>query len=144
MGLFTSDVDCPRCGNKGARRSLFGSVKCPNRACQHFNEPLMHERERARQAEPIEKLGGKVTYDKRAIIGVNLYGTQVTDVGLEHLKGLTSLQGLYLNSPQVTDAGLEHLTGLSCLLTLDLSQTQVTDVGLEHLKGLTSLKEMSI
>ena len=41
--------------------------------------------------------------------------TQVTDAGLEHLKGLTQLQGLSLSGTQVTDAGLEHLKGLTQL-----------------------------
>ena len=44
-----------------------------------------------------------------------LDGTQVTDAGLEHLKGLSRLQELYLDGTQVTDAGLEHLKGLSQL-----------------------------
>jgi len=40
---------------------------------------------------------------------------EVTDAGLEHLKGLTNLLSLTLNGCyEVTDAGLEHLKGL-CL-----------------------------
>jgi hypothetical protein len=33
----------------------------------------------------------------------------VTDARLEHLKGLTSLQSLYLQKPKVTDAGVKDL-----------------------------------
>jgi hypothetical protein len=33
----------------------------------------------------------------------------VTDAGLEHLKGLTSLKYLFLMNTQVTDAGMEDL-----------------------------------
>ena len=69
-----------------------------------------------------------------------LDGTQVTDAGLEHLKGLTRLQSLDLSGTQVTDAGLEHLKGLTQLQWLSLEGTQVTDAGLEHLKGLTNSK----
>ena len=79
-------------------------------------------------------------------------GLQVTDAGLEHLKGLTSLQSLSLQSlslfnsrpvtsdgrkfsfPKVTDAGLEHLKGLSSLKELYLQGTQVTDEGVKKLQ----------
>ena len=61
--------------------------------------------------------------------------TQVTDAGLELVKGMTSLDMLSLSSPQVTDAGLEHLKRLTNLRFLSLNDTQVTDAGLEHLKG---------
>ena len=68
--------------------------------------------------------------------------TQVTDAGLEHIKGLTRLQNLYLFSTQVTDAGLESLKGLDELLELRLDNTKVTDAGLEHIKGLTQLERL--
>jgi hypothetical protein len=46
--------------------------------------------------------------------------------------------------PQVTDAGLEHIKGLTQLRTLDLTQTKVTGTGLEHLKGLTQLQTLKL
>ena len=55
MGLFARDVDCPRCGQAGARQGLFGAVKCPNRACHNFNAALMHEREEAYRAAERER-----------------------------------------------------------------------------------------
>jgi hypothetical protein len=36
-------------------------------------------------------------------------GTEVTDVGLEHLKGLNKLQTLGLAETKVTDAGVKKL-----------------------------------
>ena len=69
---------------------------------------------------------------------------QVTDAGLEHLKGLTKLEVLDLAKVEITDAGLEHLKGLTQLQALFLNQTQVTDAGLEHLKGLTQLQELGL
>ena len=42
-------------------------------------------------------------------VRVNLQGRQVTDAGLEHLKGLTKLERLDLGDTRITDAGLEHL-----------------------------------
>jgi len=60
---------------------------------------------------------------------IYLYNTQITDAGLVHLAGLTSLQELF-----VTDAGLVHLKGLTSLQTLGLGNTQVTDAGVAKLK----------
>ncbi len=57
-----------------------------------------------------------------------------TDVGLEHLEGLTQLQQLYLYGTQVTDAGLKHLKGLTQLQQLYLYGTKVTDEGVKNLQ----------
>ena len=73
---------------------------------------------------------------------VGFTDAQVTDAGLEHLKGLTSLNKLRLKGAQVTDAGLKHLKGMTSLWYLDLRNTQITDAGLEHLNGLTSLNTL--
>ncbi len=70
--------------------------------------------------------------------------TLFTDADLAHVKGLTSLQDLWLIGTDVTDAGLEHLKGLTNLQKLNLFGTKVTDVGLEHLKGLTRLQELNL
>jgi len=47
------------------------------------------------------------------LLGVLLLGmdscTQVTNAGLEHLKGMTSLTPLYLFQTKVTDAGVKKL-----------------------------------
>ena len=58
---------------------------------------------------------------------VGLHGTQITDAGLAHLKGLTRLSELYIEDhTQVTDAGLRHLEGLTQLQQLYLVNTQVS------------------
>jgi hypothetical protein len=44
------------------------------------------------------------------VTSVKLHGTQVTDGGLMHLKGLTNLSGLELRGTQITDAGIKELT----------------------------------
>ncbi len=93
----------------------------------------------------IEELGGSVRVNESTNrTEVDLSGTNVTDAGLEHLKGLTSLQELYLDGTEVTDAGLVHLKGLTSLRRLLLSDTKVTDAGLVHLKGLTSLQALNL
>ena len=67
-------------------------------------------------------------------------GNQVTDAGLEHLKEIPHLGGLYLAGTNVSDAGLEHLEGLTQLGWLDLSDMKVSDAGLQHLRKLTQLQ----
>ena len=97
----------------------------------------------AKVAAEVEKLGGEVCVDQnspdKSVIFVILTDTKVTDVGLEHLKGLTRLQRLDLNGTKVTDAGLEHLSGLIQLEAINLEGTKITDTGLEHLKQLKQL-----
>ena len=90
----------------------------------------------------IEALGGRIVYEHGSnlppgpkwlreligeeyffrIIAVGLSSTQITDSGLEHLEGLTSLQTLVLDDTQITDAGLEHVKGLTSLQTLVLKE----------------------
>jgi Leucine-rich repeat (LRR) protein len=60
--------------------------------------------------------------------------SDVTDVGLEHLKGLTNLQSLILEGTKVTDVGLEHLKGLPRLRWLDLADTKVSQRGVKKLQ----------
>ena len=54
-----------------------------------------------------EIAGSKVTLTPK--FTVDLHNTKVTDAGLEHLKGLTGLQGLSLERTKVTDGGLAKL-----------------------------------
>ena len=92
----------------------------------------------------LEKLGAKIKRNEQGeIVEVKLSRKrEVTDAGLVHLSGLTSLQTLYLIDTQITDAGLVHLAGLTSLQTLILWSTQITGPGLVHLRGLTSLQEL--
>jgi Leucine Rich repeat len=72
---------------------------------------------------------------------LRLYGTQATDAGLVHLKGLT-LKRLDLTYTKVTGAGLAHVERMTSLETLALGYTEVTDPGLELLFGLTKLQTL--
>jgi Leucine-rich repeat (LRR) protein len=94
----------------------------------------------------IKELGGRIWIEEKSPdnVSVDLRYTRVTDAGLANLKGLISLQSLYLWNTQVTDAGLENIKELTKLRTLDLSQTQVTDAGLINLKELTQLEELDL
>jgi hypothetical protein len=46
--------------------------------------------------------------DTEVIVLLNLVGTQVTDAGLVHLKGMNQFRTLILNGTEVTDVGLAH------------------------------------
>ncbi|GJP79319.1 hypothetical protein CLOP_g9564 [Closterium sp. NIES-67] len=67
--------------------------------------------------------------------------SKVTDVGLLHLTGLSSLTGLWLSSCiHVTSAGMVHVGRLTTLEKLFLDGTKVKDDGLQHLTSLTKLR----
>ncbi|MEE3230459.1 MAG: hypothetical protein VX272_05420, partial [Planctomycetota bacterium] len=77
----------------------------------------------------ITAMGGHVRVDKNgAAVGVgfddNRGGDQVTDAGLEHLKGMTKLVKLHFDGQKITDVGMAHLQGLVNLETLNLGRTQ--------------------
>ncbi len=73
-----------------------------------------------------------------------LTDTQVTDAGLVHLKELTSLQHIGLDGTRITDEGLVHLRSLPALRILWMANTKVTDAGLAHLKDMASLEELNL
>jgi internalin A len=75
---------------------------------------------------------------------LNLSGTQITDAGLEHLERLNKLEWLCLDDTLITDAGLAQIEELSNLEWLYLRGAQITDAGLVHLRGLTKLRELDI
>ena len=66
-------------------------------------------------------------------------GNRITDTGLTHIAGLSQLEDLGLGTQRIADAGLEHFEGMTQLQRLFLGRTQITDAGLEHLAGLTTL-----
>ena len=94
-----------------------------------------------RQLRPIHYAVFTDTFDLHGRLYTGHYGhqglrkferqtiRQVTDAGLEHLKGLTNLKQLELFGTQLTDTGLVHLKGLAKLVYLDIRNTQVTDEG---------------
>ena len=67
-------------------------------------------------ADPVnslKKLGAQIEQDDQGrVVELNLSSTQITDAGLVHLKGLTTLQQLNLNGTKVTDAGVVEVPDL--------------------------------
>jgi hypothetical protein len=97
----------------------------------------------------IQRVGGKFEIDEtapgRPLVSVDLSFTPITDTGLKHLRGSTSLEEVYLCGTGITDVGLEHLGGLTDLRVLDLWRCKnVTDAGLAHLEGMTRLRRLSL
>jgi len=85
--------------------------------------------------------GAKIERNEQGeVVEVDLGSSRITDTGLVHLKGLTSLQTLNL-SGSITDSGLVHLKGLTNLQQLYLEDTQITDAGVADLqKALPNCK----
>ena len=96
-------------------------------------------------ASPTAAFGdeeAKCLADLPDIKGLQLGDVQITDAGLENLRGLTHLWKLYLNNMEITGTGLKHLKELPGLRMLVFVGTPVTDSGLQHLRGLTSLETL--
>ena len=94
-----------------------------------------------------KKVDDKALFNMEALpnlLGVNLWGCNITDKGLIHLRGLRHLEGLVLNFTPIGDEGLKHISNLPSLKRLMLTGTQITDEGLKHLYGLSSLKTISL
>lgn len=89
--------------------------------------------------ETLETVG-----QMKSLKRLNLWRDTVSDVGVEHLAGLTDLEWLNLDNTQLTDAGLPHLAGLTKLKFLHLGSTPVTDAGMSALVSLKSLKDLKV
>ena len=79
-----------------------------------------------------------------SVVTVVLWGHQVADAELAHLKVFRNLRFLSLSGTRVSDGGLEHLKSLTQLQWLSLDRTQVTDVGLKHLAALPRLESLNL
>ena len=63
-----------------------------------------------------------------------MQGTQITDAGLEHLKGMSKLRYLDLQETRITDAGLDIIKGWSQLRRLTFASWQITYERVQKLK----------
>ena len=68
----------------------------------------------------------------------------ISDVGLEHLSGLSQMVVLAVAGPNITDAGLAHLAKMPNLKSLIISDGTITDQGLIHLQSHETLEHLSI
>jgi len=65
-----------------------------------------------------------------------LYGTRITDAGVDRLKNMSRLEDLMLNDNDIGDTCLDCLAALPSLKHLYLDQTKVTVAGIERLRRL--------
>ena len=87
----------------------------------------------------LAHLGGLTTLKE-----LDLSGAGITDVGLAHLKGMKNLQQLNLSSTRITDSGLAYLSDLANLQTLDLSDTDIGAAGVVNFLKLTNLRSIEL
>jgi hypothetical protein len=74
-----------------------------------------------------------------------LQGTHITNVGLEHLSVIGSLEELDLRScKKITDQGMKHVSRMLNLKGVKLNDTLIGDRGLESLSALTNLDALGI
>lgn len=72
------------------------------------------------------------------------YAERITEDGIAHLKTWKNLQHLNLRGTKVTSKVFEHLAHLTSLRSLDLGFTQIEDEGFEHLANLNQLERLAI
>jgi Leucine-rich repeat (LRR) protein len=66
------------------------------------------------------------------------------DEGMNTLKGMTTLNELYVRGTSITDEGLKKLSALTNLVELDLADNTLSDAGIKALSGLTKLRKLSL
>lgn len=72
--------------------------------------------------------------ERTDLVMLSARGTDITDAGLAHLRGLNALSRLNIADTPVTDDGLRHLEGIASLQKLDVEGTGVTQAGIERLQ----------
>lgn len=75
---------------------------------------------------------------------LDLYDTNITDVGIAHLKALPALSKIDLYNTKTGDAGLEQLSQFGTLRSITMQHTAVTNEGLKYLSGLSSLDSLNL
>ncbi len=81
----------------------------------------------------------------QGITDLNLYFAEyVTDEGIAAIKGWKKLKTLNLHGTKVGDVGLEHIANITTIQSLNVGSTLMTDVGLERLTNLTNLKQLTM
>jgi hypothetical protein len=64
--LFKKTVVCPECRARGAVKTAFGRVRCPNRSCQHYDADVVYEAGERAQGAPTPGAVPQGTFDPGA------------------------------------------------------------------------------
>ena len=83
--------------------------------------------QRHRAIQEIERVGGWVVREQTGPQWLRKWGIEFDRVTEVHF-----------DETGITDDGLKHLVGLSSLRTLSLHESQISDDGLKHLAGLSN------
>ncbi len=75
---------------------------------------------------------------------LNLHGTKITDVALEHVAAIPSLESLNVGNTLMTDVGLERLTSLPTLKELTMGGNELGDAGLQALRQMSGLTYLDL
>jgi hypothetical protein len=92
---------------------------------------------------PIDRVG-KLPAGKLVLKGIDLSEKQFNDDDLDALTDLKALEQLNLYGTKVTNQGLERLKSLNSLTQLELSYTLIDDEGLQSLKDLKRLEKLTL
>ena len=98
------------------------------------------ERLSLRSGNTDEELGQILNRGPEKLRALDFYHSTITDVSLERLSSLTSLEELNVVSAPVTDAGVQYLSQLPNLRSLHLSGTKTTGRCLEYLSKCDKLE----
>jgi Leucine-rich repeat (LRR) protein len=75
------------------------------------------------------------------LIGINLYHTKVTNVGIGYLGKMTALISVVLNG-NITDEGLRTLLPSTKLQSLAFGSTRITDTGMKYVGQFRKLEQL--
>ena len=74
-----------------------------------------------------------------------LYREQATDTGLKKIRGMASLEGIWVwDASAVSDTGAAHLATLKNLKVIHLGNAKLTDEALKHFGSLPKIEDLSL
>jgi len=73
----------------------------------------------------------------------SLFMYEVTDIALEYITHLNSLEEIYLSDSAISDEGMAKLSGLPALKRIYLYHVNISDTGLISLYGLRNLNQLT-
>src|SRR5207248_11107202 len=97
---------------------------------------------------PITDVGAQHLAGLTSLERLDLQQSRLTAAGVAALKDLTQLRQLYVSGPAdgeaVGDAGIEPLLGLKNLQRLSLGNTRLTAEGVRRLLALPAIQDLSL
>ena len=76
------------------------------------------------------------------IAAINFINAELTQKDFKRLSEINQLDRLSLYGTKISDEGLDSLLGINSLNELELSNTEITDTGLKKLANIKTLKKL--